>query len=393
MYNYIVVGCGFAGTVVARLLAEDGKKVLMLDRRSTIAGNMYDYTDLNGVMIHKYGPHVLMMNDTKIYDFLSRFTEWTKVSVIINAFVDGKYIPLPINLNSISLLYDEHKSKSIIDELVREYGIGKNINVMELLESKNTIINSFAKDIYEKVFVGYNAKMWGLSPQDLDPSIPGRSPIRISYEDKKSQEKYEVVPKEGYTQLFEKTLGHSNITVKLNSEARDNLEIDFKNLKLLFCNEKCEFNGKVIYTAPLDELFEYKFGELPYRALTFENDSKKYKEEKNVSVVTFPNDYKKTRTSDMGLLLNQKDKENTVLVSEYPSSYNREKKDILQPSYPIINKESLKLIQKYKLEADKISNLYYVGRLAEFKYLNMEETIKNAFLLYQRIKEEEKSDV
>lgn len=392
MYDYIVVGCGFAGTVVSRLLAEDGKKILILDRRSTIAGNMYDYTDINGVMVHKYGPHVLMMNDTKIYNFLSRFTEWTEVSVIINAFVDGEYIPLPVNLNSISFLYNEQKSKSIINELVKEYGIGENINVMELLESKNIIINSFAKDIYDKVFVGYNAKMWGLSPKELDPSIPGRSPIRISYEDKKSQEKYEVVPKDGYTQLFKKILDHANITLKLNSEAKDNLKIDYTNLNLLYCNEREKFNGKVIYTAPLDELFEYRYGELPYRALLFENESQKYKE-KDVSVVTFPNDYKKTRTTDMGLLLKQKNKEDTVMVSEYPCGYKREKKDMLQPSYPIINRESLDLIQKYKLEADKIANLYYVGRLAEFKYYNMEETIKNAFLLYQRIKEEGKSNV
>lgn len=384
MYDIIIVGCGFSGVVMANLLAKENKKILVIDKRNHIAGNMYDYVDNNGLLIHKYGPHILMLNDESVFKYLSYFTEWIDVKTELETYIDSKFIPLPINFNSIIALYGKKRGNYIINELLLHYEENTSINILDLLNSDSTIIHDFALDIFNKVFVGYNQKMWGLNPEQLDKDVIGRSPIKLSYQNKKANTKYEVVPKNGYTEMFKKMISNKNITLKLKTNAADIIKIQGE--RILF--ENSVFNGKMIYTGPIDELFNFKYGKLPYRAIYFKKDIKPVESFYNTMAVTFPQNFKKTRTSEMKKITCQENKKLTALVSEYPGDYSLDSKKFNNPSYPILNKKSNVMIKKYREEVTKIPHLYMTGRLSEFKYFNMEETILSAFRLYEKIKGE-----
>lgn len=384
-YDIIIIGAGFSGSVLANLFASDGKKVLIIDKRKHIGGNMFDYYDKNGILVHKYGPHILMINHQEVYNYLSNYTEWLSVETNLETFVDGKYIPLPINLNSIKRLYEDKVSTQIIKELLDRYHLEDTINIIDLLNSDSQVIRSFAKSIYDKVFLGYNEKMWGLDPFEIDKEVIGRSPIKISYDNRKSHSLYEVVPKNGYTSMFNNILNHPNISIRLNTEAKEIIEIS--DNQIVFNNNI--FEGKVISTAPIDDLFDYKFGVLPYRALYFRTELKKVSSYYNSVAVTFPMNFKKTRTSEMKKITGQRIDGLTVLVSEYPGTYSLTNEKYRNPSYPILNSSSKKLFQKYRHFANQVENLYLCGRLSEFKYYNMEETILSAFNIFERIKKEE----
>lgn len=384
MYDFIIVGCGFAGTVMANLLAEDGNKVLILDKRKHIAGNMYDYVDNHGLLIHRYGPHILMLNDSSVYNYLTKYTEWLHLTTELETFVDGKFIPLPINFNSIKALYGYEKGLLIINELLEIYKENTAVNVMDLFESDSLIIKEFAKDIFDKVFIGYNKKMWGLMPSELDKNVIGRSPIKMSYNNEKGNYNFVVVPRLGYTKMFQRMLDNKNIVIELGINAKNILNIDKDTI--YYKNEK--FKGKIIYTGPIDELFDYKFGVLPYRAMYFRKEVKNVKEYYRTTAVTFPQNYKKTRTSEMKKITLQSNNRFTALVSEYPGEYNPTSIKFNNPSYPIINEVSINMLNKYKNELSKVSNLRIIGRLAEFQYFNMEDTILSAIRLYKELKGE-----
>lgn len=384
-FDIIIIGTGFSGAVLADLFARDGKKVLIVDKRNHIGGNMYDYYDKNGFLVHKYGPHILMLNHQNVYEYLSNYTEWQSVKTNLETYVDKEYIPLPINFNSIKILYNDKDASIIIKELLKRYKLSDTVNIIDLLNSNSIIIRNFAEKIYEKVFIGYNKKMWGLDPLKLDKNVIGRSPIKMSYDNRKTHSLYEVVPKEGYTLLFDKILDHPNITIRLKTSAKDIINI--KNNLIYFNNEI--FNGKLISSAPIDELFNYECGYLPYRALYFKNELKKVDSFYNSVAVTFPMNYKKTRTSEMKKITGQKIEGLTVLVSEYPGNYSLTDKRFNNPSYPILNDNSKTILQNYKKLVNNINNLYICGRLSEFKYYNMEETILSAFNMYDKIKKEE----
>lgn len=381
MYDVIVIGCGFSGSVVANLFAKKEKKVLLIEKRKHIAGNMYDYRDDNGFLIHKYGPHILMLNNEEVYKYLSQYCSWINVSVNLQTYIDRKYIPLPINLNSVSLLYEKKKANLITERLINTFGMNSIVNVLDLLNNSDNVVRDFGQDMYDKVFVGYNIKMWGLTPEQIDKNVIGRSPIKISYENKKSNSKYEVVPEKGYTHLFHNLLNDKNIEIKLNTDARKLIKI--RDQKIFFKDEK--FNGIVIYTGPIDELFDYKYGALPYRAIHFRKSIKKVENVFDSIAVTYPMNYKKTRTTEMKKITLEENKNLSVLLSEYPGSYNPISSKYNLPSYPILNKDSKAIFNKYFKEISKIENFYITGRLAEFEYFNMEETILSVFNLFKRI--------
>lgn len=378
-YDYIVVGCGFSGTVMANKLADAGKKVLVIDKRSHIAGNMYDYIDKEGFLVHKYGPHILMINNETTYKYLSRFTKWINVETKLETFIDGKYLPLPINFNSILSLYGNKKGEVIIKKLLEKYKDKSEINILELIENNDLVIRSFAEDIYEKVFVGYNVKMWGKQPDEIDREVVGRSPIRLTYVDKKSKCLYEVVPEQGYSAMFKKMLVSDLITLKFNVDAK-NL-ISLKDENIMIENEK--YMGKVIYTGPIDELFKFKYGKLPYRALKFIKKLYRVDNYFNSTAVTFPQNYKKTRTTELKKITQQKMPGKTEVISEYSGEYDQGSKYFSNPSYPVLNEESKKIFLKYENESKKIENLIMVGRLAEYKYYNMEDTILSALRCFE----------
>lgn len=380
-YDVIVVGCGFSGAVVARELADNGKRVLIIEKKSEISGMMADYTDDNGICIHKYGPHVFMLNSDEVRDYLNRFCVLEPVTNYVNAYIEGRYVSIPINFSSLDSLFGEEESKRLQEKLISLYGAGNEVHILTMRNSDDPDIRKLADELYEKVFVGYNAKMWGLKPEELDPSIPGRLPIRISYNNKNCKKKYELIPADGYIELFRRIVDSDNIDILLNVQASDVIAIE--NERVMVVGD--EYNGIVVYTAPLDELFSYEFGELPYRALHFEFDVFNGKREAPSAVTTFPMDYDKVRTTDMVELLNQGINGYVANVSEYPGKYDKLSDKFGIPAYPVLNADSDSIIKKYKEKAAGLCRFYYVGRLAEFKYFDMEASIESALKCSHKI--------
>lgn len=380
-YDAIVVGCGFSGAVVSRQLADHGKRVLIIEKKNEISGMMADYTDENGICIHKYGPHVFMLNSDEVLAYLKRFCELVPVTNYVHAFIDGRYVSIPANFYSFDVLYGEEKSKRLQEKMIALYGQGKEVHILTMRNSEDEEIRELADDLYEKIFVGYNAKMWGLKPEELDPSIPGRLPIRVAYNNKNCKKKYELIPSKGYMDLFNSIIDSPNIDIRLNTKAADIFVIEDGKMKI----EGKDYAGIVIYTAPLDELFSYEFGELPYRALHFEIDVFNGRREAPSAVTTFPMNFNKVRTTDMVELLDQKTDGYVANVSEYPGAYDKDSENFNVPAYPVLNDSSASIIKKYKAKAGTLERFYYVGRLAEFKYFDMEASIESALRCSEKI--------
>lgn len=382
-YDYLVVGAGFAGTVMARLIAEQNKSVLLVDRRNHIAGNMYDKLDENGILVHQYGPHILVMNEERCFDLLSRFTEWNRYNHFVEAEIDGIEVPLPINLMSIDRLFDAKKAIELKNKLINKYGFGANVPILTLRESEDSAVKEFAEYIYEKVFLHYTMKMWSLSPTEVDPAVTGRIPVRLSYDSRHFLHPYQVMPKHGYTALFNNMLDHSNIRVMLQTDAKDVMIIDSKAGRVNSASSEIAFD-KVIYTGALDELFEYKMGELPYRSLQFkfETYSKDYIQ--NATVLNWPDDRPATRRTEMKRLTSQKMEGVTTTIVEYPGAYQREGTEFNEPYYPIITEQCRETYEQYLQQALSIKNLIVLGRLADYKYYNMEATIMRALSVFDQ---------
>lgn len=380
-FDYIVVGSGFAGTICARKLAEKGKKILVLEKRKHIAGNMYDYYDNNDLLIHKYGPHIIMTDKIETVDYIKQFDDIVDISVKMETSVRGKAVPLPININSIKKMYSKTKAQKIIQLLCDEYGYGNEVNILDLLKNKSVELQNFAQQVYEDVFVGYNVKMWGVDPTKVDRNVVGRVPIRISDEDVRSKYCYNFVPKQGYTKLFENILNHPNITVITDIDATDVITINNNGILV----DGKYFNNKVIYTGPLDALFDFKYGKLPYRSVFFKKTIVKENNEFTGLALTYPKKYSKFRTSDMERVTGVGIKGKVAMVSEYAGEYDTQSNKFNVPSYPVINENNLNMLNKYKNLADSIDNFYYIGRLAEFKYYNMSEIIETAFEFVKQI--------
>lgn len=388
MYDYVIVGTGYAGAVCARKLAEElDAKILIIDKRENIAGNMFDFYNKDGILVHKFGPHISVMNEKKTFDFLSRFTEWIPYHHTVKAEVDGIQVPLPFNLTSIDLLFDVEKAILLKTKLINAYGFDSNIPILELKTSTDDEIKKLADYIYEKIFVHYTMKMWGLSPDEIDPSVTARIPIRVSYDNKHFLHKYQVMPKEGFTKLFEKMLDHPNITIKLNTNSMDLLKLGKKN-EILFNGEK--FNGKIVYTGALDELFSYKYGTLPYRSLEFEFKTYEKDYIQESTVLNWPDDRPATRRTEMKRLTGQKLDGKTTTIVEYPGAYNKDAEQFCEPYYPIVADEYISQYEKYMNEIKNYPQIYTVGRLADYKYYNMEATILRALEVADKIINEEK---
>lgn len=358
-YDYLIVGIGFAGTTLGRKLAEAGKKVLLIDRRGHIGGNSYDYYDNSGILVHKYGPHYFRTNDKEVWQFLSRFTEWRYYQYIVKAYVDGQLFDFPINLNTINQFYGTNFSLTEAKEFIEK--IREKIDNPKNTEERVTA--KIGKDIYEKFFKNYTIKQWDIDPKDLDASVAARIPIRFNKDSRYFDSFYQAMPKHGYHKLFENMLSHSNIEVKLNVDFLKNKnEFDYENL---------------IYTGCMDEFFDYKFGLLPYRSLRFEFETFNQEYYQDYLQINYPNEYDFTRIVEIKHATGQKiDK--TTIVYEYPMAEG-------DPYYPIPRKENEELYQKYKAEAEKIKNAFFVGRLVQYKYLDMDQVVRESLNLYYKL--------
>lgn len=382
MYQSIVIGSGFAGAVVARELAEKkGHRVLVLDARDHIGGNCYDKYDEHGILIHQYGPHIFHTNIERVYQYLSRFTKWYEYRHEVVGNIYGKELPIPFNLNTLEMVYGErapHLEKLLIDN----FGEGARVPILELMNHENEELQEIAQYVYENIFLKYTMKQWGKSPKEIDPAVSGRVPVLLSRDNRYFQDKYQGLPLHGFTPVFEKMLSHEGIEVRLNCEAKSVLTIEPEAENPVLFEEE-PFTGNVIFTGALDELFDCRFGRLPYRSLRF--DFGHYEKERYQShgVINYTVSEDFTRITEFKYLSGQLEKPDTTIVKEYPMPYSGGEGEI--PYYAINNEDNDSLFERYRLLVEKIPNFYLLGRLAEYKYYNIDAIVDRALSVAEEI--------
>jgi len=360
-YDYLIVGAGFSGSVMAeRIASQLNKKVLIVEKRNHIGGNAYDEYDKHRILIHKYGPHIFHTNSKKVLDYLSQFTEWIKYEHKVLAKLNNEYYPIPINRTTINKLYNKNFNT---DEEIKQFYNKVKEERNPILNSEDVIVNKVGKDLFNKFFKYYTKKQWNLEPKELSPVVCGRIPVRTNNDDRYFADKYQFMPKEGYTKMFEKMLSNNNIEILLNTDYRKVIdEINF---------------DKMIYTGPIDYFFDHKFGKLPYRSIRFEWKNYKREYHQKVAVVNYVGDEKYTRVCEYKYLTGQIQKI-TTLSYEYSVKTGK-------PYYPVPNEKSKKLYSKYKIETKKLKNVLFCGRLAEYQYYNMDQVVANSLNIFSKI--------
>ena len=367
---YLIVGAGISGSVLANLIADRlNEKVLIIDRRENIAGNCYD-SKIENITVHKYGPHIFHTNNKEVWDYLSNFTKWHYFYLKPNVMIEGNRVSLPFTLKTLRELFSTSMAERIENKLITKYGYGVKVPILDFQKSKDKDLNFIGKFVYENIFKNYTIKQWGLKPEEIDSSVTARVPIYISNDARYFQDKYQAIPLNGYTKLIENILNHKNITVRLNT--------DYKTLSQ---NEIKEFKA-IFYTGAIDEYFDYQYGELPYRSLKFDiiTVDKEYYQK---SVVTnYPNDYDFTRITEHKYFLDEKSNK-TIISVEYPKVFSLGKNERY---YPINNEKNDKLYNKYLRESKKLNNVYFFGRLGDYKYYNMDLAVERVFELFEKLK-------
>ena len=379
MYDVMIVGAGTAGCVVARRLAEQGKKVFIIEKKNHIAGNCYDEKDAHGVLIHVYGPHIFHTGREQVYEFLSRFTDWYEFRHEVVANVHGTYMPVPFNLHTLKLAYGEEKAKELEDKLVQIYGMGTKVPILDLMNHEDGDLQMIGKFVYDNIYVYYTMKQWGKKPEDIDPAVTARVPVNISYDNCYFGDKYQGVPLHGFTSMFEHMVAHENIEVQLGVEAKEVLAI----CKGQVLYQGKAFAGQVIFTGPIDEFFDCKYGRLPYRTLDFRFEHYEQDDFQGHSVVNYTVSEDYTRITEYKYLTGQTCK-GTTISKEYPSAYTGENGQI--PYYAIANEENHALYAKYKNEVAAIPNFHLLGRLAEYQYYNIDVMVEKAMELAKQLK-------
>ena len=359
IFDYLIVGAGFAGSVLAERLARgSGKHVLLVDRRSHIGGNAYDHYDDAGILVHKYGPHIFHTNSKEVFQYLSRFTEWRHYQHKVLASVDGQLVPIPINLDTINRLYGLNLSAFEMEQFLLSRAEPKDC----LATSEDVVVSKVGRELYEKFFRGYTRKQWGLDPSELDAQVTARVPTRTNRDDRYFTDAYQSMPKHGFTRLFANMLDHPNIRILLNTDYRDIKQIvPFRDM---------------IYTGPVDEFFDFQFGKLPYRCLEFRHETLNQSQFQPVAVVNYPNDYEFTRITEFKHLTGQEHPK-TSIVYEFPRAEG-------DPYYPIPRGENAHLYRQY-LGLAAEAGVHFVGRLATYRYYNMDQVVAQALTLYARL--------
>ena len=360
MFDYLIVGAGFAGATIAeRLAAHGGKSVLICDKRPHIGGNAYDCHDEAGVLIHKYGPHIFHTNSQEVFAYLSRFTEWRPYQHRVRASVDGQLVPIPINLDTINQLYGTSYTSFELEAFFASVAEERK----PVKTSEDVIVSKVGRELYEKFFRNYTRKQWGLDPSELDASVTARVPVRTNRDDRYFTDTYQAMPLHGFTRMFERMLAHPNIKVMLNA--------DFREI------EGSIPYAQVIFTGPIDEYFDFRFGRLPYRSLEFRFETVNTSRHQPVAVVNYPNDYAFTRITEIKHVTGQEHPK-TTLVTEYPRAEG-------DPYYPVPRPENAALYKRYQELADQTEGVHFVGRLATYKYYNMDQVVAQSLATYSKI--------
>ncbi|GAB3836647.1 UDP-galactopyranose mutase [Hymenobacter jeollabukensis] len=362
MFDYLIVGAGFAGSVLAeRLATRSNKKVLIIDKRNHIGGNAYDHYNEDGILVHKYGPHIFHTNSRDVFEYLSDFTDWRPYEHWVLASVDGQHVPIPINLDTINKLYGTNMTSFEVEAFLESQA--EHIPVIKT--SEDVVVNKVGRELYEKFFRNYTRKQWGLDPSELDKSVTSRVPTRTNRDRRYFTDTYQAMPLHGYTKMFEKMLDHPNIKIMLNVDYHEIMNvIPFKEM---------------IFTGPVDEYFDFKFGKLPYRSLEFKHETLNKEQHLEAPVVNYPNEHLYTRITEFKALTGQQHPK-TSIVYEYPKAEG-------DPYYPIPRLENAELYNKYKKLADETPNVHFVGRLATYKYYNMDQVVAQALTLYKKLTE------
>jgi UDP-galactopyranose mutase len=363
-YDTLVVGAGFAGSVMAeRLASQAGQRVLVVDKRPHIGGNAHDRYDEAGLLVHPYGPHIFHTNSADVFNYLSRFTEWRPYQHRVLASVDGQLLPMPINLDTVNRLYGLKLSSFELDDFFARVAE----KVDSVRSSEDVVVSRVGRDLYEKFFRGYTRKQWGLDPSELDASVTARVPTRTSRDDRYFTDTYQAMPLHGYTRMFERMLNHPNIHVMLNTDYRDIVHVvPWKHM---------------VYTGPIDTFFDHRHGQLPYRSLHFEHVTVQppggQPTVQPVGTVNHPNDHLYTRVTEFKHLTGQRH-EATSLVYEYPRSQG-------DPYYPVPRAENTALYRRYEADAEELSDVTFIGRLASYKYYNMDQVVAQALATFKRL--------
>jgi UDP-galactopyranose mutase len=361
-YDALVVGAGFAGSVLAERLASQGQKVLLIDRRPHIAGNAFDRLDPAGVLIHQYGPHIFHTNSAEIFDYLSRFTEWRPYEHRVLAQVNDKLVPMPINRTTLNALYGLDLRS---DEQAEAYLASRAEPVERIRTSEDVVVNAIGRELYETFFRGYTRKQWGLDPSELDKSVTARVPTRTNTDDRYFTDAFQAMPLHGYTRMFENMLDHDNIHIETGVEYRDVVDD--------------VLHDRLVFTGPIDEFFDHRYGKLPYRSLRFQHETLNQEQFQPVATVNYPDEATPyTRITEYKHLTGQSHPK-TSITYEYPAAEG-------DPYYPIPRPENQALFKKYEALAAERPEVTFVGRLATYRYYNMDQVTGQALATWRRLK-------
>ena len=362
MFDFLIVGAGFAGSVLAeRLASELDARVLVIDRRPHIAGNAYDFYDDAGILVHRYGPHIFHTNSEKVFNYLSRFTDWRPYEHRVQTSVDGQLVPMPINVDTLNKLFGMSLTSREVEGFLKTLAEPRE----KIVTSEDVVVSKVGRELYEKFFRNYTRKQWGLDPSELDAAVAARVPVRTSRDDRYFTDTFQAMPLHGYTRMFERLLDHPNISIMLNTEYADiKDEISFREL---------------IFTGPIDEYFDYCYGKLPYRSLRFEHQIHDQEVFQPAAVVNYPNEHAYTRVTEFKYLTGQKHGK-TSIVYEYPTAEG-------DPYYPVPQPQNAELYAKYKAMAELLPEVHFAGRLGTYKYYNMDQVVAQALTLAGKIVE------
>ena len=359
-YDYLIVGAGFAGSVLAeRLASQAGKRILLIDRRTHIAGNAYDEINADGILIHRSGPHIFHTNDSRVYEYLSAFTAWRQYEYRVLSSVNGMLVPIPVNRTTVNMLCGtEFRSGTEVEEYFARTREGST----HVTNSEEYVVSRIGRRLYELIYAGYTKKQWGIPARELAPSVCGRIPIRTNLDDRYFDDRFQGIPEAGYTELFRRILDHPNIELRLGTEFRQAAEETFNTL---------------IYTGQIDEYFSFVHGRLPYRSLRFAYDTWDREFVQTVATIHYPNEHPYTRTTEYKHLTGQRHAKTTV-AKEFPCADG-------EPYYPIPNRESELLYEKYRAESAKLRSVRFLGRLGSYRYYNMDQVIAQSLIAFEQL--------